>query len=145
MSASDLLNEPVELMLGTHKIRVRRLSKLKLYQLAEDHVLQREMHLVAEQASHLVKEDRMAFVLAAQAGFPRGMDLTLKARDLIVSDTPRDLLIAWVASALDAPLGHDAIYDLTEEASAEQLTALLTHILSLDKKKRVEPATSPTT
>ncbi len=145
MSASDLLNEPVELMLGTRKLKVRRLSKLKLYQLAEDHVLQREMHLVAEQAAHLVKEDRMAFVLAAQAGFPRGMELTLKARELIVSDTPRDLLIAWVSSALSEPMGHDEIYELTEEAGGEQLTVMLTHILSLDKKKLVEPATSPTT
>jgi hypothetical protein len=145
MSASDLLNEPVELMLGTQKIRVKRLSKLRLYQLAEDHVLQREMHLVAEQASHLVKEDRMAFVLAAQSQFPRGLELTLKARELIVSDTPRDLLIAWVRSALAEPLSQEAIYDLTEEAGGDQLTALLTHILSLDKKKQLEPATSPTT
>ena len=145
MSASDLLNEPVEITLGTQKVRVKRLSKLKLYQLAEDHVLQREMHLVAEQASHLVKEDRMAFVLAAQQGFPRGMELTLKARDLIVSETPRDLLIAWVSAALAEPLAHDAIYELTEEAGGEQLTALLTHILSLDKKKPLEPVTSPTT
>jgi hypothetical protein len=145
MSASDLLNEPVELMLGTQKIRVKRLSKLRLYQLAEDHVLQREMHLVAEQASHLVKEDRMAFVLAAQAGFPRGMELTLKARELIVSETPRDLLIAWVSAALAEPMSQEAIYDLTEEAGWDQLTALLTHILSLDKKKPLEPATSPTT
>jgi len=127
MSAGEMLNKPVKVMLAGNEYKLARLSCMQMQSIAEDYVREQMMARIKSAAEILPEDQRMAFVSSEMEKIPVGVDLEAKCRPLLDGKTmPNE--IAWrmlhEAIRVHNDLTLDEAINLYEDASqTEALTA----------------------
>ena len=143
MSCLAVLNDPIEMSLAGHVLKVRRIPVLKLLALAEAHVLERDRAAMRANLELVPEGDRLRFVDDHMDKFS-GEQLADKARELLSSGRIPDELICQIlftSVIKDQPdVTVDEIRCVFDDASREELIEAIGTVTAF--KKKVSPAVS---
>ena len=105
MSASEVINAPIGVVLSGKKYKMRRVSSMKIIAFAEDYIIQRYMRRLRIVGDTLEGDTKLVLLREEMAKMPEGQKLEKAALEILAKggrDFPPEIAISVLHAALSA-------------------------------------------